>query len=117
MPSARTTSATIISKMKKIFAEHGVPDIPRSDNGSQYASAAFIEFTEEWGFQHTASSPYYPASNGFAESMMKIIKTVLTKAKNSVQKPSTHTISTLHYTARFSPTITSAIVVSMEVEN
>ena len=50
MPSAGATSAAIINKMKEIFAEHGVPDILRSDNGPQYAGAAFTEFAEEWGF-------------------------------------------------------------------
>ena len=67
--------------MKEIFAEHGVPDILRSDNGPQYASAVFTEFTEECRFQHTASSPHYPTSNGFVESMVKIIKTAFTKPK------------------------------------
>ena len=33
MPSAGATSAAVISRMKEIFAEHGVPDILRSDNG------------------------------------------------------------------------------------
>ena len=79
MLSAGATSAAVISKMKEIFAEHGVPDILRSDNGSQYASAAFTEFIEEWGFQHTTSSLHYPASNGFVETMVKIIKTSFTK--------------------------------------
>ena len=81
MPSVRATSAVIISKMKEIFAEHGVPDILRSDNGPQYATAAFTEFAEEQGFQHPISSPHYPASNGFSESIMKIIKKALTKTK------------------------------------
>ena len=53
MPSAGTTSAVVISKMKEIFTQHGVPDILRSDNGPQYASAAFTEFTEGREFQHT----------------------------------------------------------------
>ena len=73
--------------MKEIFSEHGVPDVLRSDSGLQYASAAFTEFIEEWGFQHTTSSPYYPASNRFAESMVKIIKTAFTKAKYSGKDP------------------------------
>ena len=47
MPSAADTSAVIISKIKGILAEHGIPDVLRSDNGPQYASAAFTEFTEE----------------------------------------------------------------------
>ena len=83
MPSGGATSAAGISKMKEIFAEHRVPDILRSDNGPQYASTAFTEFAEELGFQHTTSSPHCPHSNGFAESMVKIIKTAFTKAKNS----------------------------------
>ena len=59
----------------------------RSDNGPQYASAAFTEFAEEWGFQHTTSSPHYPASNGSTESMVKIIKTAFIKAKYSDKDP------------------------------
>ena len=82
MPSAGATSAAVISKMKEIFATHGVPDILRSDNGPQYVSDAFTEFAEEWGFQHITSSPHYPASNGFAELMVKI-----TKAKYSGKDP------------------------------
>ena len=81
MPSAGATSAAIISKMKEIFAEHGVPDILRSDNGPQYTSAAFTKFAEELGFQHTISSPHCPASNGFAESTVKIIMTAFEKGK------------------------------------
>ena len=34
-----------------------------------------------WKFQHITSSPHHPASNGFAESMVKIVKTALAKAK------------------------------------
>ena len=82
MSSAGVISTAVISKMKEIFAENGVPDILRSDNGPQYTSAAFTEFTEECRFQHTTSSSHYPASNGFAESMVKIIKTVFTKGKD-----------------------------------
>ena len=33
MPSVGATSAAIISKMKEIFSEHGVPDVLRSDSG------------------------------------------------------------------------------------
>ena len=79
MTSAGATSAAVISKMKEIFAEHGVPEILRIDNGPKYASVAFIEFIDVWGFQNTTSSPHYPASNEFAELMVKIVKTAFTK--------------------------------------
>ena len=87
----------VISKMKEICAEHGVPDILRSNNGLQYTITAFTEFTGEWGFQDTTSSPHYPASNGFAESMVKIIKTAFTKAKYSGKDPPL-TLLALHST-------------------
>ena len=83
MPPSGATTAAVVSKMKEIFAKHGIPDVLRSDNGPQYASAAFQEFTRNWEFQHITLSPYHPASNGFAESMVKIVKTALTKAKYS----------------------------------
>ena len=50
MFSAGATSAAVISKMKEIFAEYGVPDILRCDNVPQYPNAAFTEFVEEWDF-------------------------------------------------------------------
>ena len=39
-----TTSASIISVLKSIFSRHGIPEIVRSDNGPQYASAEFLTF-------------------------------------------------------------------------
>ena len=36
-----TTSATIISVLKNIFARHGIPEVLGSDNGPQYASAVY----------------------------------------------------------------------------
>ena len=69
----------------------------KSDNGPQYASAAFTEFAEGWGLQHTTSSSHYPASTRFAESMVKIIKTAFTKAKYS-GKDSQPALLALHNT-------------------
>ena len=48
--SAGATSAAIICKIKEIFAKHGVPDVLRSDNGPQYASAAFTKIIEDGDF-------------------------------------------------------------------
>ena len=87
MPSVGATWADVISKVKEIFAEHGMPDILRSDNGPQYASVAFTELVEEWGFQYSTSSPHYLASNWFSESMVKIIKAAFIKAKCSSKDP------------------------------
>ena len=61
MPAVGSTSAAVIGQMKEIFAEHGVPDIMRCESGPLYARATFTDFTEEMEFQHTTSSPHYPA--------------------------------------------------------
>ena len=44
-------------------------------------SEEFQEFAREWKFNHVTSSPYYTQSNGKAESVMKIAKSLLQKAK------------------------------------
>ena len=41
-------SETIIKKLKRTFAVHGSPQIFISDNGGQFTSAQFTNFTHEW---------------------------------------------------------------------
>ena len=35
--------------------------------------------SREWGFEHTTSSPHYPQSNGLAESLVNVVKSLLKK--------------------------------------
>ena len=42
-----TTSNMVISTMKQIFSEHGIPRRVVSDNGPQYSSEAFKEFGQQ----------------------------------------------------------------------
>ena len=50
----------IIEKLKSIFSRHGISDQVISDNGPQYASLKFKEFTKVYKFKHITSSPRYP---------------------------------------------------------
>ena len=34
----KTTSSIVISKLKDVFARHGIPEIVRSDNGLQFST-------------------------------------------------------------------------------
>ena len=52
-----TTSLEIINHCKSQFARHGIPDIFFSDNGPQFSSSMFDQFSIEYGFQHHTSSP------------------------------------------------------------
>ena len=87
MPTSQSNSAKTITVLKELFAEHGIPEEIRSDNGPQFASHLFAEFTKDWNIQHSTSSPRNPMSNGQAESAVKIVKGLLTHAKCSGQNP------------------------------
>ena len=75
-----TTSVSVVKTLKAIFARHGVPSVLFSDNGPQYNSTAFKEFSSQYHFQHVTSSPRYPQSNGLAERTVKTVKALLTRS-------------------------------------
>ena len=83
VPRGQCNSSKVISLLKEIFSEHGSPETLVSDNSPQYALTAFAEFADEWKFTHMTSSPNHPEGNGFAESMVKIVKQTLQFAKFS----------------------------------
>ena len=72
-----TDAESTILQMKKIFARQGVPEAVISDNGPQYASKEFKEFSESWNFHHHTSSPHHPKGNGTAEAAVKQAKRIL----------------------------------------
>ena len=86
MPTSQCKARTI-AHLKELFAEHGIPESIRSDNGPQFSSHLFKEFVEEWNFTHHTSSPTNPRSNGQAESAVKIIKGLLTRSKYAGEDP------------------------------
>ena len=57
----------------------GVPKEFVSDNGPQYSSKEFKQFTDEWGIKHNPSSPLFPKSNGLAERNIQTIKNLIKK--------------------------------------
>ncbi|KAG1933981.1 retrotransposable element [Pimephales promelas] len=82
-----TRSSTVIHKLKAHFARHGIPDTVISDNGPQYSSQEFKQFSTVWEFKHITSSPAYPQSNGKAESAVKTAKQLMEKAKRAKTDP------------------------------
>ncbi|UYV61774.1 hypothetical protein LAZ67_1006453 [Cordylochernes scorpioides] len=56
---------------QSIFARHGIPEEVRSDNGPQFG-LEFKRFEKEYGFHHITSSPRFPQSSGFIESIRSI---------------------------------------------
>ena len=82
-----TNSPAIISHPKSIFAEHGIPAQLVTDNGPQYSSQDFKNFTTSYGIEHITSSPLYPQSNGFSERMVQTIKNILEKCQEEGGDP------------------------------
>lgn len=74
-----TTSATLITKFKRHFATHGVPQQLMTDNAAYFTSREFQEFACKWDFCHVTSSPQYPQSNGLAERAVRSAKQLLEK--------------------------------------
>lgn len=81
----KLTSDCVITHMKSIFARHGVPEVVRSDNGTQFSqsvSSPYRKFAADYGFSIVTSSPRYPQSNGFIESEVKNFKKHFKKSKD-----------------------------------
>ena len=77
LPPSQSNANKVISLLKEMFSEHGIPEILCSDNGPQYASAQFGDFCISWGITHETSSLHYSQSNGFAEACIKSVKHAL----------------------------------------
>ena len=78
-----TDSVTVIKKTKTHFARYGTPDQVVSDNGPQYPSHHFANFSRTWYFEHITSSPGHSLSNGMAESAVNTAKRIIKRAMES----------------------------------
>jgi transposase InsO family protein len=82
-----TTSKTVIGKLKQHFARYGLPEIVVSDNGPQYSSEEFAEFSRKWDFEHRTSSPGNSKANGKAEAAVKVAQALIRKTVKSGGDP------------------------------
>ena len=77
------SSQQVISTIRRYFVDAGVPVRIRTDGGPQFASNKFRQFLLRWGVNHALSTPYYPQSNGHAESAVKAMKSLVAKSAES----------------------------------
>ena len=73
-------AAHIVSLLKTIFQEDGIPAYVLTDQMRQLTSAEFQEFARYYQFEIFHSTPLLPQSNGFTETMVKIVKQTMNKA-------------------------------------
>ncbi|KAK3746542.1 hypothetical protein QZH41_005600 [Actinostola sp. cb2023] len=74
-----TTSSATISKLRSMFATHGLPEVLVSDNASNFVSSEMEKFLSQNGVVHITSAPYHPSTNGLAERTVQTIKEGLKK--------------------------------------
>ena len=82
----KTSSKSVIQKLKRHFARYGIPSIVISDNGPQFYCEEFGSFAREWDFEHRTSSPGHPKSNGMVELAVKSAKKIITRAGADAHK-------------------------------
>ena len=87
LPPSQSNANKVVSLLKEMFSEHGIPEVLRSDNGPQYASAQFADFCIAWGISHKTSRLHNLHYNGFAEACVKSAKHALQQAKYSGADP------------------------------
>ena len=85
--SGTATSERITALTKEIFAEQGIPETIISDNGPQFSSHTYQQFTQDWDICHITSSPRYPKFNGFVERTIQTVKHILEKSRVSGEDP------------------------------
>ena len=76
----KSRSCDVILAMKGIFSRFGIPNVVISDNGPQFVSGEFREFSKIYQFVHETSSPKYPPANGLAERTVGTVKAMIRKA-------------------------------------
>ena len=83
----KTTSGAVLKKLKSHFVRHGIQETCVSDNGPQFTSTEFKEFSCQWNFVHVTSSPAYLKSNGKVEAAANSAKNVMRKSRNARTDP------------------------------
>lgn len=67
-------SDTVITRLRRLFSQLGVPTCLVSDNGPSFVSERVTEWLSSIGCSHVTTPPYHPQSNGIAERLVRTVK-------------------------------------------
>ena len=81
------TSRNVIEKLQNIFSRFGIPNIVMSDNGGEFSSMEFANFSKNYDFKHVTSSPLFAQSNGKVEKAVQDVINILKKSLLSGNDP------------------------------
>ena len=74
-----TTAPATIRALRSIFSRNGVPCVLVSDQGPQFISDLFEQFTKSNGVSHILCPTYSPKSNGLVERFVQSFKRAMKK--------------------------------------
>ena len=75
----QTISKRTIDVLEQIFAIEGLSDTIVTDNGTQFVSYEFEQFSAKFNIRHITSAVFHSASNGEADRFVQTFKKGLTK--------------------------------------
>lgn len=81
-----TLSSTVIERLAKMFAVHGIPEKLITDNAPQFSSFRFQEFAVHWNFKHITTSPHHHQANGMVERANQTIRRIFEKVQGDRTK-------------------------------
>lgn len=76
-PLSNKLALTVASELYQIACLLGLPRVIQSDNGTEFVNEVISSLKSLAGFDHHTISPYYPQSNGSAETNVKLVKRLL----------------------------------------
>ncbi|XP_032091779.1 LOW QUALITY PROTEIN: uncharacterized protein K02A2.6-like [Thamnophis elegans] len=74
-----TMTEAVIKVLQRLFSTHSLPNILVFDNRPQFTAMQFETFLAAQGIRHALVVPFYPASNGQVERMVRSAKEVLSR--------------------------------------
>ncbi len=75
-----TKASSVIPKLDKMFATHGIPIVIETDNGPPFSGDDFRRYCNALNIRHEFSTPYWPQANGEVERFNKPLEKVLQTA-------------------------------------
>ena len=68
------TATETIGRLRRTFAQEGVPVVLVSDNAPEFCASEFQTWLRCIGCHHVLTPPYHPRSNGLAERFVRTLK-------------------------------------------
>ncbi len=66
-----TKASTVIPKLHRIFATHGIPNVVKADNGPPFNSEEYRRYLDTRGIKAQFSTPCWPQGNAEVERFMQ----------------------------------------------